>query len=597
MSMRFIGTELESCSESTAAACVVASSSGDQVCIQNNAQQFHNDSQTKEAFLVMNDLRKENILCDVTLNAGSVKIPVHRVVLASCSPYFKAMFAGKLSESSAEHVTLNGVDSNALSSLVDYIYTSMIEVTEDNVQTLLPAANLLQLQFVRESCCTFLQSQLHPSNCLGIRKFADIHSCSDLLTHASSFTEQHFSDVVRGDEFHSLTCDQVCELINSDYLSVSSEEMVYEAVVAWVRSDVSNRSKYMSELMQHVRLPLMPKSYLVQTVTLEDLINNDDTCKDYLIEAMKYHLLNPDKRSMMNTKRTKPRTPNKLPRSLYVVGGQAPKAIRSVECYNFKEDSWKQMTKMTARRCRAGVAVYQGCIWAVGGFNGSLRVRSVEKYDPVSETWSSGPIMEARRSTLGAAVINNCLYAVGGFDGTTGLNTAEMLDGETNEWRSIAPMNTRRSSVGVAVLSGMLYAVGGYDGVSRSCLVSVERYSPQDNTWTFVKDMSTRRSGAGVGVVDGLLYVVGGHDGPLVKKSAEVYFPETNEWLPISDMKMSRRNAGVASVNGLLYVVGGDDGFCNLVSVEFYNPRDDTWTLLETTMSTGRSYAGVAVVA
>lgn len=43
----------------------------------------------------------------------------------------------------------------------------------------------------------------------------------------------------------------------------------------------------------------------------------------------------------------------------------------------------------------------------------------------------------------------------------------------------------------------MLYAVGGYDGVSRSCLVSVERYSPQDNTWTFVKDMSTRRSGAG----------------------------------------------------------------------------------------------------
>ena len=53
---------------------------------------------------------------------------------------------------------------------------------------------------------------------------------------------------------------------------------------------------------------------------------------------------------------------------------------------------------------------------------------------------------------------------------------------------------------------------------------------------------------------------------------------------------------GVATVNGLLYVVGGDDGSCNLVSVEYYNPRNDTWTLLPTTMSTGRSYAGVAVV-
>ena len=53
---------------------------------------------------------------------------------------------------------------------------------------------------------------------------------------------------------------------------------------------------------------------------------------------------------------------------------------------------------------------------------------------------------------------------------------------------------------------------------------------------------------------------------------------------------------GVASVNGLLYVVGGDDGSCNLVSVEYYNPRTDSWTLLPTTMSTGRSYAGVAVI-
>ena len=39
-------------------------------------------------------------------------------------------------------------------------------------------------------------------------------------------SEQHFSDVVRGEEFYNLSCSQVCELINSDQLSVSSEEMV-----------------------------------------------------------------------------------------------------------------------------------------------------------------------------------------------------------------------------------------------------------------------------------------------------------------------------------------------------------------------------------
>lgn len=45
-------------------------------------------------------------------------------------------------------------------------------------------------------------------------------------------------------------------------------------------------------------------------------------------------------------------------------------------------------------------------------------------------------------------------------------------------------------------------------------------------------------------------------------------------------------------MNGLLYVVGGDDGSCNLASVEYYNPSTDKWTLLPTSMSTGRSYAG-----
>lgn len=53
---------------------------------------------------------------------------------------------------------------------------------------------------------------------------------------------------------------------------------------------------------------------------------------------------------------------------------------------------------------------------------------------------------------------------------------------------------------------------------------------------------------------------------------------------------------GVASVNGLLYVVGGDDGTSNLASVECFNPRTDNWSLVRTTMTTGRSYSGIATI-
>lgn len=556
---------------------------------------YKNNHHTNRAFEVLNTMRKEKLLCDVVLVADDMEIPAHRIVLAACSPYFVAMFTS-FEESIRDRVTLQGVDFHALQLLIDYVYTSEVQVTENNVQALLPAANLLQLTDVRDACCEFLQAQLHPTNCLGIRAFADLHGCLDLLSHAENYIEQHFPEVVECEEFLSLSPQQVSKLISSDRLTVPSEEKVFECVIAWVHHDLEKRKDHLAELMEHVRLPLLTQEYLVQRVEEEPLLKLNLQCKDFLIEALKYHLLKGEQKTMFKTPRTKPRQPVGLPKVLLVVGGQAPKAIRSVECYDFKEEKWYQVTEMPARRCRAGLSVINGKVYAVGGFNGSLRVRTVDAYDPTMDTWVSCVSMEARRSTLGVAVLNNCIYAVGGFDGSTGLNTAEMYDPKTREWRVIASMSTRRSSVGVGVVNGFLYAVGGYDGASRQCLSSVESYNPNTDTWTPVAEMSARRSGAGVGVLDGILYAVGGHDGPLVRKSVESFNPETQTWSPVADMAYCRRNAGVVALNGLLYVVGGDDGASNLASVEVYNPKLDSWSMLPSSMGIGRSYAGVAII-
>lgn len=59
-----------------------------------------------------------------------------------------------------------------------------------------------------------------------------------------------------------------------------------------------------------------------------------------------------------------------------------------------------------------GLCVLESRVYAVGGFNGSLRVRTVDAYDAGSDEWSACMGMEARRSTLGVAVLNNCIYAV-----------------------------------------------------------------------------------------------------------------------------------------------------------------------------------------
>ena len=87
---------------------------------------------------------------------------------------------------------------------------------------------------VKEACCEFLLNQLHPTNCLGIKSFADLHGCLELLTATNIYIESHFSEVLDCDEFYALDHSQVYDLIASDTITVPSEEKVYESVISWV---------------------------------------------------------------------------------------------------------------------------------------------------------------------------------------------------------------------------------------------------------------------------------------------------------------------------------------------------------------------------
>ncbi|VDP70209.1 unnamed protein product [Echinostoma caproni] len=454
------------------------------------------------------------------------------------------------------------------------------------------------------------------------------------------------------DEFLTLTAEQLGQLIASDRLAVT-EDQVFEAVLRWIAHDVANRQEAARSLCGRVRFSLLPRDYLVRLSQSDAFLSANPWCKDYLIEALSYHLLSWDEKLRVTSERAKPRTPVGLPKVLMVIGGQAPKAIRSVEYFDFRTGLWRSssgpdaisgstansngtpdsssstsvgvlppssspparrttspssclpvivssthpsFTDLPSRRCRCGVAVCTGLVYVIGGFNGALRVRSVEIYDPLSNTWHSGPNMECRRATLGVASLNGSIYAVGGFNGSAGLNTAEVFDLWSGTWRLIAPMSCRRSSVGAGALDGKIYAVGGYDGVARRCLSSVECYDPVTNTWSPVADLSCRRSGPAVCELNNRLYAVGGHDGPAVRNTAEVYSPETGTWQRIADLNVPRRNAGLVAHDGCLYVVGGEDGDTNLASVEKYDPSTNTWVLLSSQMHIGRSYAGVAVI-
>lgn len=263
------------------------------------------------------------------------------------------MFTGNMRESTESEITLEGVNGDVLQALVSYCYTGMIEIREDNVETLLSTACLMQLHEVVEACSRFLAHQLHPSNCLGIAVFAENQGCISLLQEATAYISQHFMQVICNQEFLQLSLDQMTNLLSSDDLNVTSEEHIFNALMSWIQHDPINRKPFLGQLLALVKLPLLEPAFLTDHV--ENTIGTDPVCQKLIMEAMKWHLL-PERRQQMANNRTRPRKAT-LGRLLVVGGMDRNKGATTIESYDPRSDVWSVAYHMSGRRLQFGIAL------------------------------------------------------------------------------------------------------------------------------------------------------------------------------------------------------------------------------------------------
>uniref|UniRef100_A0A8C8YWL1 Kelch like family member 4 n=1 Tax=Prolemur simus TaxID=1328070 RepID=A0A8C8YWL1_PROSS len=564
--------------------------------VTRSEEQFQAVNHAEQTLHKMENYLKEKQLCDVLLIAGHLRIPAHRLVLSAVSDYFAAMFTNDVLEAKQEEVRMEGVDPNALNSLVQYAYTGVLQLKEDTIENLLAAACLLQLTQVIDVCSNFLIKQLHPSNCLGIRSFGDAQGCAELLNVAHKYTMEHFIEVIQNQEFLLLPANEISKLLCSDDINVPDEETIFHALMQWVGHDVQTRQQDLAKLLSYIRLPLLPPQLLADLENSSMFTGNLE-CQKLLIEAMKYHLL-PERRPMMQSPRTKPR--KSTVGALYAVGGMdAMKGTTTVEKYDLRTDSWLHIGTMNGRRLQFGVAVIDNKLYVVGGRDGLKTLNTVECFNPVGKIWTVMPPMSTHRHGLGVATLEGPMYAVGGHDGWSYLNTVERWDPEGRQWNYVASMSTPRSTVGVVALNNKLYAIGGRDG--SSCLKSMEYFDPHTNKWSLCAPMSKRRGGVGVATYNGFLYVVGGHDAPAsnhcsrLSDCVERYDPKNDSWSTVAPLSVPRDAVAACSLGDKLYVVGGYDGHTYLNTVESYDAQKNEWKE-EVPVNIGRAGACVVVV-
>ena len=228
------------------------------------------------AFEYLNALRLKGDLCDATLCVNGKTLKAHRVVLAACSQYFESMFVGEFSEPPGVDVIIEEVSEDALETLVEFAYTSNLKLTDKNVHTIVEAADVLQLVGVKGACFKFFKQQMNKSNCIQTWLFAEEQNCTELVEASLRYIESNFVDISKGREFLDLEQhDVVVKIVRWEDLAITAEELVYEAVLAWIRYRPEHRKKHALELFRCVRFPSIPKEYLMHIVDNEPLIQED----------------------------------------------------------------------------------------------------------------------------------------------------------------------------------------------------------------------------------------------------------------------------------------------------------------------------------
>ncbi|XP_055975259.1 kelch-like protein 26 [Sorex fumeus] len=547
-------------------------------------------------------LRAQGRLLDVTLTVGSEIFRAHRVVLAACSDYFRAMFTGGMREAQQEVIELKGVSARGLRHVMDFAYSAEVTLDLDCVEDVLGAAVFLQTPPVVALCEDFLKAAMSVDTCLHIGHMAATFSLASLKESVDAFTFRHFLQIAAEDDFLQLPLERLVFYLQSNRLQSCAEIDLFHAAVRWLQHDPARRLRA-SHVLCHVRFPLMRSSELVDSVQTLDLMVEDVRCRQFLLEAFNYQVL-PFRQHDMQSPRTVVRSD--VP-ALVAFGGtpytDSDRAV-SNKVFQLPEPGarhFRELTEMEVGCSHTCVAVLDNFVYVAGGQH--LQHRSGEgavdvcyRYDPHLNRWLRLQAMQESRIQFQLNALGGLVYATGGRNRAGSLASVECYCPSRNEWGYACSLRRRTWGHAGAAAGGRLYISGGY-GISVEDKKALHCYDPAADQWEFKAPMSEPRVLHAMVGAGGRLYALGGRmdhvDRCFDVLAVEYYVPETDQWTSVSPMRAGQSEAGCCLLGPKIYIVGGYNWRLNNVTglVQVYNTETDEW---ERDLHFPESFAGIA---
>ncbi|EYC15430.1 hypothetical protein Y032_0037g3517 [Ancylostoma ceylanicum] len=611
----------------------------------------------------LNTFRCNRELCDIVLFVREREIFAHKVVLAAVSPALFDMFLTENEEESngapsnghsenghepaAQFTTTLTVapstkkpmayfdfaqtDYECFEALVNFAYTSYLEISSKKVAELYKTAFALQMTPVVKACANFLADNLNLKNCIGIRRQANFNDDVYLLGKVDTFIQENFEKIIDDSvEFTQLPCIKTRIIVpTEDGRRANLEKCtnIAQSTLDYFNGLPHDRVEHSIEMLTHKTTLL----YLEDDQRLTDCAEIDDKSSVGSCDIIQDYKKSGKDVAKAMTSGSMDATFNTPIQ--HRVTGAVPVRLNASRVPNVRYSSTESLNSLDSDDTDPQdtietrlIAMHQTSsdYWvALCVLYRRLVVLSIQLTDDEDITKSKNnngvdpqktallsrlitctgshrrPLatMNGARCSIGASFVNGKIIVCGGYDRGECLKSVEEYDVVRGEWKQLQSMKDERGRFDSAVLNGKVYAVAGSNG--NNDLKTAEVYNPKTNQWTAIPPLSKPRSHNGkllsCAALDGFIFCVGGSSDQEVLRDCERYDVNREVWEPIAPMELARYQAGVIAWRGLVVACGGCDRWNCMDSVEAYDPKTNTWRMLSK-MRTARRGCAVAVI-
>ncbi|BHF85507.1 hypothetical protein SprV_1002867400 [Sparganum proliferum] len=182
----------------------------------------------------LNEIRTSGEFIDLSIEVkdGAI-LNAHRIILAARIPSLRTALSGALGKDNSV-LKWPTVPLNLANSLIQYVYTGQLAMTQANAMGIVMFAKMMKLSNLENWGVQFMTNRVNLENLASTWDFARFLNMGSLMETCINLMQAQFMKFVSSELFVHLTADTVLTMLRNDNLSVDSEEDVFEAISSWV---------------------------------------------------------------------------------------------------------------------------------------------------------------------------------------------------------------------------------------------------------------------------------------------------------------------------------------------------------------------------